>query len=171
MHTDNKKKYILVLGEDPTQILDDTKITPGALYSVTFSKSQRKFCLSLHYSGCNSFLFVNTTKIHQFKAKHCGIKPYLLHLRNISKYFTANNMKKRKKKQNGLNGYVYDMDMFPLIIRLLIQFTMLVTPCLPSLNVVINLVAKKSLRFNTNTTFRSVGGEVDIFLTKFLLRY
>ena len=64
MHTDNKKKYILVLGEDPTQILDDTKITPGAIYSVTFSKSQRKFCLSSHYSERNSFLFVNATKIH-----------------------------------------------------------------------------------------------------------
>ena len=29
----------------------------------------------------------------------------------------------------------------------------------PSLNVVINLVAENSTRFNTNTTLRSVGGE------------
>ena len=33
MHTDDKKKYILVLREDPTQIVDDTKITPGAIYN------------------------------------------------------------------------------------------------------------------------------------------
>ena len=55
--------------------------------------------------------------------------------------------KEKKQKQNGLNGYVYDMDMFPLIIISLIQFTMFVTPFLPSLNVVIYLVAEKKHGF------------------------
>ena len=104
MHIDNKKKVIIVLGEGPTQRLDGTTITAEAKYSINFSRSQRKFCSCLHYNGSNSFLFINATKIYQFKAiKASKIKPYSLCLGNISKDFTANNMKK-----TGLNGYVYD---------------------------------------------------------------
>ena len=40
--------------------------------------------------------------MYQFKAKHSEIKPYMLGLQNISKDFTANNIKK------GLNSSVYD---------------------------------------------------------------
>ena len=43
-------------------------------------------------------------KIYQFKAKNSEIKPHPLCLGNISKDFTANNM----KKKTGLNGYAYD---------------------------------------------------------------
>ena len=63
VHTDNKKKDILILGKGPTQGLDDTTLTSEAQYSISFSKSNRKFCLSLHYNGRNSFLSVNATKI------------------------------------------------------------------------------------------------------------
>ena len=63
---------------------------------------------SLHYNGNNSFSFVNDTKIYQFKGKSSEIKPYLLCLEHISKDFTANNMKKRKRKETGLNNDVYD---------------------------------------------------------------
>ena len=66
---DNKKKDILILGIGPTQGLDDTRLSAEAQYSINFSRSNRKFCLSLHYNGRNSFLFVNATKIYQFKAK------------------------------------------------------------------------------------------------------
>ena len=48
-------------------------------------------------------MFVNATKIHQFKAKDFEIKRYPLCLENISKDFTVDNTKK-----TGLNGYVYD---------------------------------------------------------------
>ena len=84
--------------------LDDSTLTAEAQYSFNFSRSNRKFCLSLHYNGSNSFLIVNATKIYQFNAKDSEIKKYLLHLGNISKDLTANNMKKA-----GLNGYVYDI--------------------------------------------------------------
>ena len=66
---DNKKKDILILGIGPAQGLDDTRLSAEAQYSINFSRSNRKFCLSLHYNGSNSFLFVNATKIYQFKAK------------------------------------------------------------------------------------------------------
>ena len=64
-------------------------------------RSQRKFCLSLHYNGSNKYLFDNARKIYQFKAKNLEIKPYPLCLRNISKDVTANNI-----KRTGFNGYV-----------------------------------------------------------------
>ena len=43
------------------------------MYSINFSGSNKKFCLSLHYDGANSYLFVNGTKIHKFKAKDSEI--------------------------------------------------------------------------------------------------
>ena len=102
------EKGILVIGIGPTQELDDTTLTGEAQYSINFSRSNRKFCLSLHYSGSNSFLFVNSTKIYQFKAKDSKIKKFPLCLENISKKFSANNMKKKKKKKK-LNCCVYDL--------------------------------------------------------------
>ena len=50
--------------------------------------------LSLHYNGSNSFLYVNTVKICQFKTKDPEPKPYPLYLGNFSKDFPLNNMKK-----------------------------------------------------------------------------
>ena len=97
MHIDNKKKDILVLGKGPTQGLHDTIILAEAKYSINFSKSQRKFCLSLHYIESNKFFFVNATKIYQFKAKDSEIKPYTLCLGKIPKHFTPNNIKNRIK--------------------------------------------------------------------------
>ena len=72
VHINNKNKDILILGEGPTQGLDETTNTK---YHINFTKSER-FLLSLHYNGGNSFLIVNATKIYQFKAKYSEIKTY-----------------------------------------------------------------------------------------------
>ena len=58
VHIDNKDKDILILGEEPTQGLDDTKLTSDARYPIKFTQSGKRFVLSLHYNGSNSFLFV-----------------------------------------------------------------------------------------------------------------
>ena len=71
-HIDNKKKDILILGKGLTQRLEHT-LTAEKLYSISFTKENTKFCLSLHYNGANSCLFVNGTKIIQFKAKDSEI--------------------------------------------------------------------------------------------------
>ena len=68
-HDDSKKKDILILGERLIQELDDTKLTAEAKYPINFTQSRKTFVLSLHYNGIKSFLFVNSTKIYQFKAK------------------------------------------------------------------------------------------------------
>ena len=44
---DYKIKDILILGKYPTQRLDDTTLTTEAQYSIIFSRSDRKFCISL----------------------------------------------------------------------------------------------------------------------------
>ena len=77
VHVDNNGKDVLILFEGPTQGVDDTQLIAEAKYSINFSRSNRKFCLSLHYNGSNSFLFLNATKIYQFKAKDSKIKNIL----------------------------------------------------------------------------------------------
>ena len=73
------------------------------MHSIHFIENNKKFSLSLHYNGANSYLFVNGTEIHKFKAKYSEIVPYPLCLGNISKKFYVDNTKKA-----GLNGYAYD---------------------------------------------------------------
>ena len=101
-HIDNKKKDILVLGKGPTQGLEHA-LTAEKMYSINFTVTRKKFCLSLHYNGTNSYLFVNDTEIYKFKAKDSEIAASLLCLGNISKDWSVDNMKK-----TGFNGYVYD---------------------------------------------------------------
>ena len=102
IHIDNKGKDILVLGRGPTQGLEST-LTAEKMYSINFTVTKKKFCLSLHYNGGNSYLFVNGTEIIKFKAKDSKIVASPLCLGNISNNWSNDNMKKI-----GLTGYVYD---------------------------------------------------------------
>ena len=81
-HIDNKKKDILVLGKRPTQGLEHT-LTAEKMYSINFTVTKIKFCLSLHYNEANSYLFLNGTDIYKFKAKGSNIVATPLCLRNI----------------------------------------------------------------------------------------
>ena len=73
----NKRNYILTLSEGPTQGLDGTTFTAEAKYPISFTQSRKRFVLSLNYIGSNSFLFINATKVYQFKAKDSEIKDYV----------------------------------------------------------------------------------------------
>ena len=72
IHIDNKKKDTLVVGTGPTQGLEST-LAAEKMYSINFTVTKKKFCLSLHYNGKNSYLFVNGTEIIKFKAKDSEI--------------------------------------------------------------------------------------------------
>ena len=96
------RKKTLILGKGPTQGLEHT-LTAEKLYWVDFTKKNTKFCLSFHYNGGNSYLFVNDTEIIKFKAKDSEIAAYPLCLGNISKDWSVDNM-----KQTGLKGCAYD---------------------------------------------------------------
>ena len=69
---DNRKKDILILGKGPTQGLEHT-LSAEKMYSINVTVTGKKFCLSLHYNGANSYLFVNGKAIHKFKAKDSEI--------------------------------------------------------------------------------------------------
>ena len=90
---DNRKKDILILGKGPTQGLEHT-LSKEKMYSINFTVTGKKFCLSLHYNGANSYLFVNGKEIHKFKAKDSEIVATPLCLGNISKDGLLGNMKK-----------------------------------------------------------------------------
>ena len=64
------------------------------MYSINFTNTNEKFCLSLHYNGENSYLFVNGTEIYKFKVKDSEIVASPLCLGNISKDCSTDNMKK-----------------------------------------------------------------------------
>ena len=64
------------------------------MFSINFTKVNTTFCLSLHYNGANSYLFVNGTEIYKFTAKDSMIIPNNLCLGIFSKVFSMSNMKK-----------------------------------------------------------------------------
>ena len=69
-----KNKDVLILNEGPTQRLDDITLTTEEKYAINFTQPRKRFVLSLHYNGSNSFLFLRGTKIYQFIAKDSEIK-------------------------------------------------------------------------------------------------
>ena len=44
LYIDNKKKYILVLGEGVTQGVDDTRTAAEPKYSINFKRLKTRFC-------------------------------------------------------------------------------------------------------------------------------
>ena len=50
IHIDNKGKDILILGKGPTQGLGEHSLTAEKMYSINFTLTKKKFCLSLHYN-------------------------------------------------------------------------------------------------------------------------
>ena len=88
------KRDIFILGKGPTQRSGELSLTAEKMYSINFTVTRKKFCLSLHYTGANSYLFVNGTEIIKFKAKDSEIVATPLCLGNISKDWSVDNMKK-----------------------------------------------------------------------------
>ena len=84
------------------------------MYSINFTEHNKKFYLSWHCNGANSYLFVNGKEIHKFKLKDSEIAATPLCLGNISKDWSPNDMKKI--------DYV-GMFMILVLIMMLLQLT------------------------------------------------
>ena len=85
VHVDNRKKDILILRRAETQ---GQTLTAEKTHSINFTLTKKNFCLSLHYIGSNSYLFVNdkrNSKIEIVAAPLC--------LGNISKDWSEHKMK------------------------------------------------------------------------------
>ena len=77
---------------------------PEKMFSINFTKANRKFCLSLHYNADNSYLFVNEKK----KKK---LKPTVKMLNFPTQFCIgsiSNGFSNTESREVSLNGNVYD---------------------------------------------------------------
>ena len=102
-HVDNKKNNFLVLGDGPALGINRRFGSQEKTFSINFSKTNKKFCLSLLYNGGNSYLFVNEKEIFKFKADNKNVNfPTQFCLESISYGFGA-----AESREVSLNGNVY----------------------------------------------------------------
>ena len=80
------------MGKGTTQGLEHT-LSAEKMYLINFTVTGNKFCLSLHYNGANSYLFVNGTEIIKFKSKYSKIVANLL-CQTFLEDFSVDNKKK-----------------------------------------------------------------------------
>ena len=67
--------------------MNDRRLNAEKEYWINFTEHNKKFCLSLHYNGKNSYIFVNGADMHIIKGKDSEIKTTLVYLGSISKTF------------------------------------------------------------------------------------
>ena len=91
------------MGDGFVQGINDTTLYAEKIYSQNFTAVNKKFVLSLHYNGDDSYLFVNGKRELKFKAKDDQIVKEVLCLGNISDDWTAANAQK-----TGLWDEIYD---------------------------------------------------------------
>ena len=97
-HKTNKANNIYVMGKLFVQGINDT-----TLYAEKKFYPGKKFLLSLHYNGDNSYLFVNGRQELKFKAKTDQLVKEKLCIGNLSDQWTASESEK-----TGLYGNIYD---------------------------------------------------------------
>ena len=102
-HANNKANNIYVMGKDYIQKINDTTIYAENMYYRNFTDSGKKFVLSLHYNGNNSYLFVNGRQELKFKAKTDQLVKEKLYIGNLSDKWTTSESEK-----TGLYGKIYD---------------------------------------------------------------
>ena len=105
VHAINKTKNILILDHGLTQKVNNTTIYAEKMYSLNFSAENKIFCLSLHYNGDDSYLFVNGKEVTKFKAKKSEIKADQLILGSIS---ASANLSSSDIEDGKLHRNVYD---------------------------------------------------------------
>ena len=59
IHSNNKAKNIFIMGDGFVPGINDTTLYAEKTYSQNFTAVNKKFVLSLHYNGDDSYLFVN----------------------------------------------------------------------------------------------------------------
>ena len=99
-HLTNKTQNIYVLGNDFVQGIKNTTIYAEKIYKTNFTQHSKKFVLSLHYNGDNSYLFVNSKEELKFKLSVNYLDRNLLCVGNISSDWSLT--------KTGLYGNIYE---------------------------------------------------------------
>ena len=102
-HENNKASNIYIMGKDYVQKINDTTIYAEKMYYRNFTYLGKKFMLSLHYNGDDSYLFVNGRQEFKFKAKTDQLVKEKLCIGNLSDQWTTSESEK-----TGLYGNIYD---------------------------------------------------------------
>ena len=102
-HANNKRNNIYVMGKDYVQRTNDPTIYAEKMYYRNFTDPGKKFVLSLHYNGNNSYLYVNGNQELKLKAKTDQLVKEKLCLGNLSDQWTTSESEK-----TGLYGKIYD---------------------------------------------------------------
>ena len=111
-HANNKANNIYVMGKDYITKIDDSTIYAEKMFYRNFTEPGKKFILSLHYNGDNSYLFVNVREELKFKIKTDQIINKNLCLGNLSRYWAKDQSTKTSLyRRNNFVGTatIYDM--------------------------------------------------------------
>ena len=105
-HTTNKKHRIYILGKSFTQGLQygSTIYAEHDYVKVSGSQINKKFILSIHYNGDNSYLFINGVEQFKFKAMSRLNLNNLLVIGNTSTNFPSQT----DYKKAALHDDIYD---------------------------------------------------------------
>ena len=103
-HANNKANIIHVMGKDHIQKTNDTTIYAEKNFHANFTRTEKKFVLSLHYYNDDSYLFVNGREELELKTKNdqMSIKKELC-LGNLSSDWTDSEF-----DETELWGNIYD---------------------------------------------------------------
>ena len=103
VHATNRANHIYLMGKGLTQGINDTTIYAEKNFYRNFTDFGKKFVLSLHYNGDNSYLFVNGREELKFKAKTDQLVKEKLCIGNLSDQWTTSESEK-----TGIYGKIYD---------------------------------------------------------------
>ena len=103
-YSTNKTQNIYVLGKDFVQGINGTTIYAEKIYKHNFTAPDKKFVLSLHYNGDDSYLFVNGGQELKFKSTINYKDRNLLCVGNISSDWSTTEATK-----TGLYGNVMNL--------------------------------------------------------------
>ena len=102
-HANNRANNIYVMGELFIQGINDTTIYAEKKFYRNFTDPGKKFILSLHYNGDDSYLFVNGRQQLKFKCKTDQLVKQKLCIGNLSDQWATSESEK-----TGLYGNIYD---------------------------------------------------------------
>ena len=103
VHKTNRGNHIYLMGKGFTQGINGTTIYVEKNFYRNFMDPDKKFVLSLHYNGDDSYLFVNGSQELKFKAKTDQLVKEKLCIGNLSDQWTTS-----KSEKTGLYGSIYD---------------------------------------------------------------
>ena len=102
-HATNRANHIYLMGDGLMQGIKDTTFYVEKNYWRNFTDPGKKFIISLHYNGDESYFFVNSRQELKFKAKTDQLVKEKLCIGNLSDQWTTSESEKTE-----LYGNIYD---------------------------------------------------------------